>query len=134
MEFRLVHPKNQETQGCELSEEIDRSNYECLRVEKQDGTYEAFWVARKVQLSGDSLKSAEVREVTADLSEEFTDMLAEMGIIPEGKTALIQLVFDEQGSKQLEKLTTDHVKRRIAVVLDGKLLTVAVIFEPITSG
>jgi len=46
----------------------------------------------------------------------------------------VSVSFDARGSRQFSELTTQNVKKRLAIVLDGKVQSAPVIQEPITGG
>lgn len=46
----------------------------------------------------------------------------------------VSLQLDEEGGRLFEQATTDHVKRRFAIVLDGEVVSAPEIREPISGG
>jgi hypothetical protein len=46
----------------------------------------------------------------------------------------VQVVFDADGAKRLAAITTLHVDRRLAIMIDGVVQTAPVVRSPITSG
>ena len=48
--------------------------------------------------------------------------------------AVVAFKFHDRGAKAFAKATTENVNRRLAIVLDGKVISAPVISEPITSG
>jgi preprotein translocase subunit SecD len=47
---------------------------------------------------------------------------------------MVDVVLTEKGSKKLLDFTSQNVKRRVALFLDGKLLVVPIILDPLASG
>ena len=72
-------------------------------------------VYNRVEVSGDSLKKAEVG----------TDMYGR---------PVVSTEFDTTGTRKFAKLTTEHVGERFAIVLDGEVISSPVINEPIPGG
>ena len=46
----------------------------------------------------------------------------------------VSFTLDRLGSQKFGRATTDNVKKRLAIVLDGKVISAPTINEPITSG
>lgn len=51
-----------------------------------------------------------------------------------GSAWAIDIEFDEEGAAKFRDVTTANIRRRLAIVLDGKVMSAPVINEPITSG
>ncbi|THB64948.1 MAG: hypothetical protein D6E12_13800 [Desulfovibrio sp.] len=51
-----------------------------------------------------------------------------------GHMPVVWLLFTDQGAQDFAQATTQHVGRRLAIVVDGKVLSAPVIQEPITGG
>ncbi|HEY6260813.1 MAG TPA: hypothetical protein VIW47_04410 [Nitrospiraceae bacterium] len=47
---------------------------------------------------------------------------------------MVDIALTENGRKKLAELSSRDLKRRVAVFLDGKLLVVPIIIEPLTIG
>ena len=47
---------------------------------------------------------------------------------------MVDIALTENGRKKLAELSSRNLKRRVAVFLDGKLLVVPIIIEPLTIG
>lgn len=47
---------------------------------------------------------------------------------------VVSFKFDTVGAKKFGKITTDHVNKRLAIILDGKVISAPVIREPILGG
>lgn len=62
----------------------------------------------------------------ADLSDAAATM-------SEGRWA-VSLKFDNRGAEDFARITTEHVGKRFAIVLDNRILTAPVINSPITAG
>ena len=50
------------------------------------------------------------------------------------KQACINLEFDETGARLLERITAENIKKRFAIVIDGKVLSAPVIQARISGG
>jgi SecD/SecF fusion protein len=59
---------------------------------------------------------------------------ARMGYDPNTAQPLVQFKLDDSGARKFGEMTRDNVGRRLAVVLDGKVITAPVIRTPITGG
>ncbi|MBI4227987.1 MAG: protein translocase subunit SecD [Candidatus Omnitrophica bacterium] len=74
-------------------------------------------VEREAALTGDALTTAAVRFDESHFNQP-----------------IVGLTFNADGAKKFAALTTQHVGRRLAIVLDGKLQSAPRINEPIPSG
>ncbi|MDD5712471.1 MAG: protein translocase subunit SecD, partial [Smithellaceae bacterium] len=70
----------------------------------------------KPVLTGDSLESAQVK-----ISDRFGE-------------PYVAIKFNAQGARDFERVTTENVKKRLAIVLDGQVHSAPVIQEPISGG
>ncbi len=143
LEFRLTHPKSQEEaeavrmayeqwNGSKQSVSIEEffrtvyllqrpelANYDLLAEEDIDSngsrrvTYEL--VSRNVEMEGNEIKNADVR--MSDYGQRE-----------------IVMEFTGEGAKQFGKVTTEHVGKRLAIVLDGQLYSAPNLREPILGG
>ncbi len=50
------------------------------------------------------------------------------------KNKELSLIFNQEGTKKLFKLTKSHINKRIAIVLNGQILLSPVVMEPIEKG
>jgi len=101
-----------------LTRRPDLANYDLLHTEDMDGStrrldYEL--VSRDVEMEGNEIKNADVR-------------LSQYG------QREIALSFTQKGAKQFGEVTTKHVKKRLAIVLDGQLYSAPVLQTPILGG
>jgi preprotein translocase subunit SecD len=46
----------------------------------------------------------------------------------------LQIVLNERGADKLAALTKENLKKRVAIVLEGKIVTAPVVMQPITGG
>lgn len=74
-----------------------------------------FLVKKRVMLTGDVLSDARVS--IGQFNEPY-----------------VSITFDSKGAREFEKITTDHVKKRMAVVLDNTVYSAPVIQERISGG
>ena len=74
-----------------------------------------YLVRKSTLMTGDMLNNAQVR------IGEFND-------------PYVSIAFNRTGARLFEKLTTDNVGKRMAIVLDGNIYTAPVINEPIIGG
>ncbi len=89
--------------------------YELKKMKKEGG--ESILIRKDVALGGDAIKDAHV------------DFDRNTGMQPR-----ILLSFNDKGAKEFADLTTAHVHERLAIVLDGEVLSSPVINEPILNG
>jgi len=118
LEFRLVDEehnadealKGRVPEGSELLYE--------RKVHKQTGeiTRLPFLLKRQVLLTGDALTNAEVR-IGSQFNEPY-----------------VSLDFDKEGGRLFERITTEHVGKRLAIVLDNTIYSAPVIRERISGG
>ena len=72
-------------------------------------------------LSGKQLKRA-----TADVQQQGTSMLASQ--------VVVTLLFDDEGTQLFSDLTTNNIGKRIAIVLDGQIISAPTVQSAITNG
>tara|TARA_Y100000590_G_scaffold367264_1_gene427180 strand:- start:4391 stop:5944 length:1554 start_codon:yes stop_codon:yes gene_type:complete len=73
-------------------------------------------VGKRVILSGDNLTNAQPR------------------LDNQTNQAVVSFTFDRVGAKKFGRATTDNVGKRLAIILDNKIISAPVINEPIVSG
>lgn len=73
-----------------------------------------------------------VRLDSGGLGDNLTRAIAKLD--PDTGEAVVELRFDVDGERTLAELTSANVGRRIAIVLDGEVLSAPTIREPIRSG
>ncbi len=111
LEFRLVKDMTDaDRKKAENGEDIP--GYDLLV--SRGGTGEKLYVEKKAYVTGADVASARA-EVTTRGWE-------------------VSLSFNAAGRRKFAKLTTDNVKKRLAIVLDGDLMLAPTIDEPITDG
>ena len=138
--FRLVHPENDRLPSCNSpSSEVDLAGHECFtgfkkRFSAERGeelVEEAIWVHRKIEMNEKSIKFASV----SVFKRKHEDRVVPIpGIMAAEEEVILNLSFTEEGSKQLEALTSQNINRRLAIVLDGKLISAPLIRSPIPEG
>ena len=112
LEFRLVSSDPDKLKDAVAGNVPE--GYELKTVKKEGGG--PLLVGKEVVLGGETVKDARV---------DFDST----GMQPQ-----ISLSFNDQGSKTFGDLTTAHVNERLAIVLDGEVLSAPNIREPILSG
>ncbi len=118
LEFRIVDEdasvpnalKGDVPQGLELMYEFRKDK----AGQKEAGI--PLLVDKKVLLGGESISDADVR-----IDQQFNEPYVSIG-------------FDSEGSRRFGDITTRYVKRRLAIVLDGKVYSAPVIREKIEGG
>ena len=96
-----------------VSETEDGFGSELLSFEESD---EQMHVSKRVIVSGDNLDNAQPQ---LDRSSN---------------QAVVSFTFDRAGSKKFGRATTDNVGKRLAIVLDNKIISAPVVREPILGG
>jgi SecD/SecF fusion protein len=116
LEFRMVHPKSADL----ISQGLTEPGYQLMRVKEEDGQtgqghVETMLVQKKAAMTGKYIKSAGVtRDAVGQAEIEFT--------------------LTSDGASIFGDLTEQNVGQRMAIVLDGELLSAPVIQNPITGG
>jgi preprotein translocase subunit SecD len=118
LEFKLVEDaadveaavKGKPPPGTELLYET--------RVDRQTGRTERLplVVRKRTMMTGESISDARVQ------------------IDPQFNESYVSVGFDARGKRLFGKITTENVKRRLAIVLDNNVYSAPVIQEPITGG
>lgn len=75
-----------------------------------------YLVQKKVLMTGQYITNAEVR-----IDQRFNE-------------PYVSLTFDSTGARIFARITTENVKKRLAIILDGNVYSAPVIQEPITGG
>jgi preprotein translocase subunit SecD len=88
-----------------------------MRHRNNDGTF----LDRPIVLKADAIMTG---EYIADARANFDS----------NNQAYVSLTFTPRGAKLFERITTDNVKKRMAIVLDGKVYSAPVIQEKISGG
>ncbi len=112
LEFRLVESDPIKLKDAEAGQVPE--GYE-LKLNKKEGGGSVL-VSKESVLGGDAVKDARV-------DFESTNMQPK-----------ISLTFNDKGAKDFGDLTTAHVNERLAILLDGEVLSAPNIREPILSG
>lgn len=73
-----------------------------------------------------------LRSRTVMTGETITD--ARVQIDSQDNEPYVSVAFDARGARQFGDITTRNVKKRLAIILDGKVQSAPVIQEPITGG
>jgi preprotein translocase subunit SecD len=73
-----------------------------------------------------------VRRRVAMTGETITDARVQMD--SQYNEPYVSVAFDSRGARQFADITTRNVKKRLAIILDGKVQSAPVIKEPITGG
>lgn len=113
LEFRLV-----DTDPTRLKNALEGvvSKGYILKTIKKEGN-EPVLLEDKVVLSGETVKDARVDFDSSGFGQPY-----------------ISLAFDAQGSRQFANVTRDNVDRRLAILLDGEVVSAPNINEPILGG
>lgn len=91
------------------------------------------YVYRRDHITGRASKEPIVlKKRTVMTGETITD--ARMQIDSQYNEPYVSVAFDSRGARQFADLTTRNVKKRLAILLDGKVQSAPVIQEPITGG
>lgn len=128
--LRLVHPDNDKLMFLPQSEaDVDNELYEYF----EKGS-EHYWVSRNVKVDMADMKAAKLRVITPPSKEEIEEISksrpnTSISLEP---TYNLTISLTEEGSAKLRKLTRENVKRRLAIIYEGRLLVAPVIKEEIT--
>ena len=135
--FRLVHSNNDKLSQLTPSQlKIEQNQYEYF-VKDNVG----YWVENIIQLSSKDVKDVKIemmvwepnsknwKNVEVSLKEIANDKDYTNPTM-HGFTAVI--IFNKIGQKKFEHLTEKNIRRRIAIILNGKLLMAPLIQEKIT--
>ena len=114
LEFRIV-----DNDPMRLKEAISGNvpeGYVLKQLDKEEGT-EPILLEDKVALNGETVADARVDFDQTGFGQPY-----------------ISLKFNSQGAKQFGKITKDNVNRRLAIIMDDKVLSAPNINEPILGG
>jgi hypothetical protein len=131
-ELRLEHPRYSDIIKSEVPT-IDLSGYERFF----DGT-KYVWVSTKVDFDVSDVQEVHVEAASPPLTEAIND-LKRTNLELKGLTFLpplsaISVTFTTEGSKRFSEFTRRFAKHKLAMILDGKLLMSATIYEQISGG
>ena len=115
LEFRLVHPESKQL----IEDGVVEPGYEILRLKEKHGDgreiTESILIKKHAEMNGSGIKSAMV--VRGNLGEPQIDF-----------------TLDGQSAERFGDITRENVHQRLAIVLDGDLLSAPVIQSPIDAG
>jgi preprotein translocase subunit SecD len=118
LEFRLVDEQRSAEEAVKGKvPEGDEILYE-RKVNKQTGevTRVPFLIRKQVLLAGDALTNAEVK-IGSQFNEPY-----------------VSIEFDREGARRFERITSENVGKRLAIVLDNTVYSAPVIRERIAGG
>ncbi len=118
LEFRLVDDEQNLEEALKGKiPEGDEILYQRV-VEKETGTIrqEPFLVKEQVLLTGDTLTDARM-QIGSQFNEPY-----------------VSISFDPEGAKIFERITAEHVGKRLAIILDNNVYSAPVIRERISGG
>jgi len=81
-----------------------------------------------------SLDIEEAKVFSSELPEEFIKKMQEQGVHVGPTQYGVEIKFTQEGAAKLKQITQENIKRRLAIVLNGNVLTAPIILEPITGG
>ena len=93
----------------------DQDSFGVEKIQYEDGLNEDF-VSKRIILSGDNLLDAQPR------------------MNNQSNETVVSFTLDRVGSKRFGKATSSNIGRKLAIVLDGKIISAPVIRDTITSG
>ena len=96
-----------------VSESEDVFGSEILAYENNDDRLN---ISKRIILSGDNL------------------MNAQPSLDTQTNNAVVSFTLDRSGSKKFGRATSDNVGRRVAIILDNKIISAPVVQEPILTG
>jgi len=96
-----------------VSEDDNEFSSELLSFEDSD---EKLNISKRIVVSGDNLSNANPK------------------IDNQTNQAIVSFTFDRVGAKKFGRFTTDNVGKRLAIILDGKIISAPQIREPILGG
>ncbi len=123
--FRLVHPDQDKLTGRSSETKIDKNQYELFVKDNEN-----IWVDKKVELDIEDIKSIIIKIWTRSDSgqEKYLPVtLDQIDAIPELRSPTMNaftaaLFFTKQGAIKIQNVTGKNVNRRLAVILNKRLL------------
>ncbi len=133
--FRLVHPDQDKLTSRSSEAKIDKNRYE-LFVKDNDN----FWIDKKVELDTKDIKAIILKIWTRSDSgaEEYVPItLEQIERTPELRSPSMNaftaaLFFTKQGAIKIQNVTAKNVNRRLAVILNKRLLMAPRILDKIS--
>jgi preprotein translocase subunit SecD len=108
--------------GCAKGPEPLTIEFRLAQLEPEDGLTEMTFAA-----------TGETYYLHDEVLLDDSDLSAAKAIDWQGET-VVDLTFNEAGKQKLERVTGEHVTKRLGMVVGGKLLSAPVINAPITQG
>ncbi len=109
----------------------DRNSDECVKVIAAT-TGEELYVQKAAVLNLEDVSSAEVE--SEETPDEIADVLNKAGLKPDSKSNSLKLNLNDKGKEKLSKTTSQNIGKRIAIFIDGNLISAPNIYEPISDG
>jgi len=133
--FRLVHPDQDRLSQRSPEVKIDKNQYELFVKDNEN-----FWIDKKVELDIKDIKSIVIKIWTRSASgrEEYLPItLEQIDRTPELRSPSMNaftasLFFTKQGAKKIQNVTEKNINRRLAVILNKRLLIAPRILDKIS--
>lgn len=137
--FHLVHCVHERFSHAQRPHaRVHKGRYECLV--KDDV---AFWINKKVELSNRDITGVKIMVIELDVSslkprqrEFYPDLEGgfSANTDPTNRGYAARILFNSNGWTKLTYLCKNNIGKRLAIVLDGKLILAPVIKEQIVGG
>ncbi len=119
------------------------SEYQKMQLTSSRSKQEELWVTKRSELSIDCIADAFLVARKEMPEADVAQYLKDNPGVDEGAVRAwvkadsapeLQIVLNERGSDKLGALTKGNLKKRVAIVLEGKMVMAPVVMEPITGG
>lgn len=119
------------------------SEYQKMQFKNRRSEQEELWVTKRAELSIDCIADAVLvarkempeADVVRYLKDNpAVDERAFRDWVKADSAPELQIVLNERGADKLTALTKENLKKRVAIVLEGEIVTAPVVMTPITGG
>lgn len=133
--FRLVHPDQDKLTQRSSEVKIDKNQYDLFVKDNEN-----YWIEKKVELDIKDIKAIIIKIWTRSYSgkEEYVPItLEQIGRSPELRSPSMKaftasLSFTKQGAIKIQNVTEKNIQRRLAVILNKRLLMAPRILDKIS--
>ncbi|ETB63564.1 TPA: protein translocase subunit SecD [Candidatus Nomurabacteria bacterium] len=87
----------------------------------------------KVDENGNAFIDSNIQYLSTELTGKYLDK-ALLEFDPTTGEPIVSLIFDSEGSKLFEKITSENVGKTVAIFLDGQVISAPVVNESISGG
>lgn len=130
--LRLVHPDHDKLAYIPPEQvNVDKSKYELF---EKNG--ENYWISKKIELDIADMTDAQITVLTPPSKEDVERLSKEYPntSFPLNPSYNVTITLNPKGREKFSIVTANNIRRRLAIIYNGKLLMAPIIMDRIDSG